>query len=248
MAFQVIRDYEGKVVAVYDIDLRYLRTDKERTVFFYSEHFGNKSSRQKQTLIYPSFVEGGTAESSVLFCPGESVGVYPAPLYAAAVKACETERSVDTFHLNAINNGFFGSYFVNFNNGVPTDQIKKEIAKDFEEKFCGSSNAARVAFSWNNTKDNATTLEKIDVDDFGEKYQSLAKHCRQQIFTAFRANPNLFGIPTESLGFSSEEYESAFKLFNRTTIKPAQKAVKAAYDRIFGITDSVAITPFTLED
>jgi hypothetical protein len=86
------------------------------------------------------------------------------------------------------------------------------------------------------------------VEDFGEKYQSLAKHSRQQIFTAFRANPNLFGIPTESLGFSQEEYESAFRLYNRTQIRPVQRLIADTYDKIYQKKGVLTITPFSIAE
>ena len=88
----------------------------------------------------------------------------------------------------------------------------------------------------------------MQVEDFGEKYQSLEKSARQRIFTAFKANPNLFGIPTESLGFSSEEYESAFRLFNRTLVRPIQKKIADAYDKIYGKKGVMTITPFSLDE
>jgi hypothetical protein len=101
--------------------------------------------------------------------------------------------------------------------------------------------------SWNDGKEVETTVQKLEQDDFGERYKSLASHCRQQIFTAFRANPNLFGIPTESLGFSSEEYDSAFKLFNRTQIQPVQDMIVDAFDKVLGVTGSIQIKPFSIE-
>lgn len=64
---------------------------------------------------------------------------------------------------------------------------------------------------------------------------------------SFRANPNLFGIATESNGFNSEEYESAFKLFNRTQVKPAQRLICDAYDKIYGIPGVMTIVPFSMD-
>ena len=105
-----------------------------------------------------------------------------------------------------------------------------------------------MMFSWNDDRAHATTIEIPKVEDFGDKYNSLEKSTRQQIFTAFRANPNLFGIPTENLGFSQEEYESAFRLYNRTCVKPVQQIICDAYDRIYGATGVLTITPFSLND
>ena len=257
LALQVIRNGYGDPAEIHYVDVGFLRSNKENTVFYYSENW-NKSGK-KDVIIYPAFMpnldwnaltdeERERHASSILYVKRSSKKTYPVPCYAAAVKACEIERCVDDFHLNAINNGFTGSYIINFNNGVPEDNVKQEIEDSFNEKFSGHENAGRIGFSWNPNKESATTIEKVDVEDFGEKYKSLEANTRQKIFTAFRANPNLFGIPTESLGFSQEEYESSFRLFNRTMIRPVQMLIADAYDKIYGQTGVLTIKPFSLEE
>lgn len=257
LALQVIRNGFGGIAEVHYTDIGFLRSNKENTVFYYSENW-NKGGR-KDVVVYPAFIpnldwnaltdeERNRHASSILYVKRSNKRTYPVPCYAAAVKACEIERCIDDFHLNAINNGFTGSYIINFNNGVPDDNIKEEIEDSFNEKFSGHENAGRIGFSWNPNKESATTIEKVEVEDFGEKYKSLESNSRQKIFTAFRANPNLFGIPTESLGFSSEEYESAFRLFNRTMIRPVQMMIADAYDKIYGQKGVLTIEPFSLEE
>lgn len=255
-ALQIIRNRAGEVSEVYYLDLRFLRSNKENDVFYYSERWG--ASGRKDVVIYPAFMpnldwasmdeEARAAHaSSVLFVKDADTQVYPAPLYAASVKACEIERCIDNYHLNAINNGFTGSLLVNFNSGRADEEQMDEIEADFAEKFTGHQNAGRVMFSWNKSKDSETTITETKVEDFGERYQALAKHSRQQIFTAFRANPNLFGIPTESLGFSSEEYDSAFKLYNRTQIQPVQRLIAETFEKIYGEQKVLTIKPFSLD-
>ena len=246
-ALQVIRSKDGANRELYAIDLDKLRTDEENEVFWYSENWGDKFVRSDKVIRYPKWMKEGKSETSIFFVKCQEFGAYPAPLYAAAVKACEVERSIDEYHLTAINNSFMGSYVINFNNGAPTQEIKEEIERNVNEKFAGKSNAGRIMLSWNDSKEVETTIQRLEQDDFGERYKTLASHCRQQIFTAFRANPNLFGIPTESLGFSSEEYESAFKLFNRTQIQPVQDLIVDSFDKILGLTGSIAIKPFSIE-
>ena len=257
-ALQVIRAKDGSVAEIYYCDMRYLRSNKKNTVFYYSEKWAQRSQK---IVTYPAFFpytkeswarlednQKERAYSSILFVKADGSQVYPFPVYGAAIKACETERCIDDYHLNAINNGFTGSMFVNFNNGIPSDQMKEEIEADFTEKFSGHQNAGRIGFSWNPNKDAAVTFTEMKTEDFGEKYKALATHVRQQIFTAFRANPNLFGIPTESLGFSQEEYESAFRLYNRTMVRPVQRIICDAYDRIYGEPGVLTIKPFTMEE
>ena len=164
------------------------------------------------------------------------------------MKACEIERNIDSYHLSSLENGFSGSYILNFLNGVPTDEMKAEIEKNVNEKFCGSSNAGRVLINFANGKDNATTLEKLDVQDFGEKYKAAAERAKNQIFTAFRAIPQLFGDMTAATGFNSQEFTESFKVFNRTVCQPIQKTICDSIDKIFNNKNSVEITPFSLGD
>ena len=255
-ALQVIRNLAGEVAEVYYIDMRYLRTNKEGDVFYYSEKWG-KSSRTDM-VVYPAFLpkidweklsdeERNRHASSILFVKNVHTQVYPAPLYAASVKACEIERLIDEFHLSDINNHFVSSAIINFNNGDPGQEIKSEIERGFNEKFCGASNGGRVAFSWNPNKESATDIVEFKMEDFGERYKALSQHSRTQIFTSFRAIPLLFGLTSEvNTGFSTEEFEQSFKLYNRTQIQPVQRLICDAYDKIYGQRGVLTIRPFSL--
>ena len=255
-ALQVIRNLAGEVAEVYYIDMRYLRTNKEGDVFYYSEKWG-KSSRTDM-VVYPAFLpkieweklsdeERNRHASSILFVKNVHTQVYPAPLYAASVKACEIERLIDEFHLSDINNHFVSSAIINFNNGDPGQEIKSEIERGFNEKFCGASNGGRVAFSWNPNKEAATDIVEFKMEDFGERYKALSQHSRTQIFTSFRAIPLLFGLTSEAnTGFSTEEFEQSFKLYNRTQIQPVQRMICDAYDKIYGQRGVLTIRPFSL--
>lgn len=255
-ALQVIRNLAGEVAEVYYIDLRYLRTNKEGDVYYYSEKWG-KSSRTDM-VVYPAFLpkieweklsdeERNRHASSILFVKNVHTQVYPAPLYAASVKACEIERLIDEFHLSDINNHFVSSAIINFNNGDPGQEIKSEIERGFNEKFCGASNGGRVAFSWNPNKESATDIVEFKMEDFGERYKALSQHSRTQIFTSFRAIPLLFGLTSEAnTGFSTEEFEQSFKLYNRTQIQPVQRMICDAYDKIYGQRGVLTIRPFSL--
>ena len=256
-ALQVIRGMDGSVVEVYYIDLRFLRLNKEGDVFYYSEKWGERGRRD--AVVYPAFRpdiaekwagmdedERNRNASSILYVKATHSQVYPLPVYAASVKACEIERMIDDYHLNSISNGFASSLIVNFNNGQPTPEIMENLEREFDEKFTGPGNAGRVMFSFNKSKENATTFEVPPVTDFGEKYKALAENSREKIFTAFRAYPNLFGLSTAT-GFSIEEFDQAFKLYNRTAVRPVQRMIADAYDRIYGQRGVLNIVPFSLD-
>jgi hypothetical protein len=256
-ALQVIRNLSGEVSEIYYVDMRYLRTNKEGDVFYYCENWNKKGS--KDTIVYPAFMrnlkwdemtdeERNRHASSILYVKNVHTQVYPAPLYAASVKACEIERQIDEFHLSDIFNHFVSSAIINFNNGDPGSEYKSQVERELTDKFCGPTNGGRIMLSWNPNKESATDIVEFKVEDFGERYKALSEHSRQQIFTAFRANPNLFGIPTEGNGFANEQYEESFTLYNRTQIVPVQLLIAGAYEKIYGQPDVLKIKPFTMGD
>ena len=248
-AVQVIRNKVGQVRELYYMDFRYLRSSKKNEVFWYSEDFAKRYVRGNKTVVYPKFIpEAKDVASSILYVSNNKTTTYPIPRYSGSIKACEMERAIDTYHLSSIENGFGGSYIINFLNGIPTDEVKAEIEKNVNEKFCGASNAGRVLINFANGKDNATTLEKLDTEDFGEKYKAAAERAKNQIFIAFRALPQLFGDMSAATGFNSQEFTESFKIFNRTVCKPIQQVICDSIDKIFGYDSSISITPFSLED
>ena len=248
-AIQVIRNKVGDIRELYYMDFRYVRSSKKNDVFYYSEDFTKKYVRSNKMVVYPKFVrENRDVPASVVYVTNEKSKTYPTPRYSGSIKACEIERQIDTYHLSSLENGFGGSYILNFLNGIPSDEQKEEIERNVNEKFAGASNAGRILINFANGKDNATTLEKLDTEDFGEKYKAAAERSKQQIFTAFRAIPALFGDVTATTGFNSQEFTESFKVFNRTVVRPVQQTICDSIDKIFGNRNSVNITPFSIEE
>lgn len=257
-ALQIIRDHNGDVAEFYYLDMRYIRCNKDCNVFYYSESW-NRGGR-KNVTTYPAFMpsldwgalsddERNRHASSVLYVKNVRSSTYPTPIFAAAVKDCEIERGIEDYHLNNLENGFTSSMVVNFNNGEPSQEIKEEIEEAFNEKFSGHQNAGRIMFSWNKDRMSATTFDAVKAEDFSAKYQALSEHSRRQIFASFRAMPLLFGLTSEAnTGFSTDEFEQCFKLYNRTQIRPAQRKIADAFDKIYGSKGVLTITPFSLAE
>lgn len=256
-ALQIIRDHNGDVAEIYYIDMRFIRSNKENDVFYYNEHW--EKGGRKDVIIYPKFLrnldwasltdeERDRHASSILFVKNVHTQVYPAPMYAASVLSCEIEKAISQYHWNSLNNNFCPDIIINFNNGDPGDEIKEEIVSDLEEKFSGYQNGKRFMVSFNKDRLSAVTIDAIKTDDFSERYKALEESCRRQIFAAFRAQPLLFGLNMDvSTGFSTDEFEQTFKLYNRTQIRPVQRLIADAFDRIYGSKGVLTIKPFSLE-
>ena len=245
-AWKLTRNNDRTLGELEVLPMENIRANEDADVFWYSEGWNKWNGRD--VVVYPAFnPDALDVAESIFYVKIWGDGTYPEPLYAASIKACETERCVDDFHLGNITRGFMGSYLVNFMNGTPTPKMQKEIERMWTEKYNGHRNAGRVVFNYCSDREHMATLQKMEVADYGDKYETLSKHCEQRIFTAFRANPNLFGVATESNGFNSEEYEQAFRLFNRTMVKPLQRKILDAFDKVLGQAGLVTIKPFTLD-
>lgn len=247
-SIQVIRNALGEITELYWIDFTKIRSDKKNEVFFYSNEWDKSYGRVKY-IVYPKFNIDDSNPTSIFYYKGSKTRTtYPTPLYNAAITSCELEKKINEFHLNEISNNFLTSKIINFNSGVPDDDLKNEIERNLNEKFSGAENAGRILISFNNNKDSETTVTDLPQDEFGVRYDSLAKRSTSQIFTAFRATPNLFGLPTETTGFNEQEFLEAFKLYNRTAVRPIQQVIVKSFDKILGFEGSITITPFNLED
>ena len=240
---QVLRNAFGEVQKAIYLPSEFVRTDKDHQSFWYSEKWDSRGSWK--SVVYPAFMEGGKALSSVLMV-GSGRGTYPAPLWGAAIKDVEMEKKIETFHYNELENNFLGSFLINFCQGVPDDKVKEQIERDVNEKLGGVENTGRIMIAFSDSATNRVIVERINSDDFDKRYEALAKRVREQIFIAFKAQPILFGLTSETnTGFSTTEFGDLFKLYNKTMISPVQDMLKRALKKIFG-ADVLEITPFTI--
>ena len=79
--------------------------------------------------------------------------------------------------------------------------------------------------------------------------QAAAERAREQIFTSFRATPILFGLTsTTNTGFSTDEFQQTFRLYNRTVVRPMQQLISDTFDKVFERQGVLEIKPFSIEE
>ena len=100
--------------------------------------------------------------------------------------------------------------------------------------------------SFNADRDHQCEILPFEIKDFGEKYNTLAKRSKEQIMTCFGTSGAIFGIMQENIGFNNQEFMSQFTLYNKTRVLPIQKEMIDAFDKVFGVENSISIEPFTI--
>lgn len=233
----------GKVEAMYWLDFQKCRKSEDEKKIYYSDDWGKYA---KKSLEYNAWTPETNKGTCIYYYKGHKTrGIYPVPIYVGALKSVKISTEISNFHLNNIVKGFASNAIINFNNGEPDDDTKARIERDVKEKFCGTDNAGSFLLLFNDSKENACEIAKIQDDSFDKKYDQLSKSVKEDIFIAFRATPELFGLPTDNNGFSTEEYLQAFSLFNKTVVKPIQKDIERAFKSMGFV---IKFKTFTLED
>ena len=220
----------GKVEAMYWLDFQKCRKSEDEKKVYYSDDWGKYA---KKALEYNAWTPDTDKGTCIFYYKGHKTrGIYPVPTYIGALKSVKISTEISNFHLNNIMKGFASNAVISFNNGEPDEDTKARIEKDVKEKFCGTDNAGSFLLLFNESKDNACEIAKIQDDKFDLKYDALAKSVKEDIFIAFRATPTLFGLPNENNGFSKQEYLESFELYNKTVVVPLQKDVERAFKSI----------------
>lgn len=248
-AVQVQYNQLGGITELIYVDFRYVRTDKKANNIFYYDKWGEHGQGTK-AIYFPCFdpEKGKEDGSQIFYYKGKGTrGVYPLPEYEASLISAETQIEINEFHYNSIINNFMVNGILSFNNaGNVEDDIKDRTEEDINNKFSGTKNAARLMVVWNEGKEKGLEFTRITDDNFDKKFQQLSEDVRQNIFISLRAMPVLFGLPNIT-GFADQDYESAFRFYNRTAIKPKQKEVTRVLDKILG-KGIITIKPFTFGD
>ena len=245
-AIQVIRSKSLENVAEINwMDMRHIRVDKDETCVWYCDWAAKK---KKQPIKYPIYVKGAKQPNSVYYFKGTNTrGVYPMPMYVGALTSIETQAEISNYHLNAILNNFNAGTIVNFNNGsnLGEDEIE-EIENKIYDKFSGTDNANKILLSFNDDQEHGTTIERMADDNTDKKYDQLYNTTIDDIYAGFRCNPVLTGLNKTNSGFTGQEFDEAFKLYNKTVIQPMQKKLIDALEKLFG-KNCIEIKPFTIK-
>lgn len=244
----VLRNRLGEIAAIYCLDARNVRSDKKNTKFYYSDEWDKKGIGRAITTVYPKFdPEDRTQMSSILYFKADKFDTYPNPIWGGSCIAAECLKHLAEFHLTSLSQGLTSDYIVNFNNGRPTDEQKEEIEEEWNSKYTGWQNGSRQILSFNPDMQHRVTIEALPQTNFLDRYQSLYQTSIKDIYTAFRAHPVIFGLPTEASYFSDQDFPEAYKLFNKTVILPIQKIIKRIFENILGEKDVITIEPFHID-
>jgi len=149
--FEIIWNLSGKIQEIYHVDYSTLRAGKGGG-FYWKEAWNIQgangawiaNSREKEEFI-PAY-NPAMPTCSHIYAYNEyrpMVRFYPLPSYIACNNYVETDIEISKYYLSAIRNGMMPSKMVQFYQGEPSEDKKREIEARFTKKFAGAENAGR---------------------------------------------------------------------------------------------------------
>ena len=202
-------------------------------------------------------VNDRTSGSQLLYTGAYSPNMdcYHTPDYLAACNWALVDQRVAEFHLNNIENGFSGSYFISFANGIPTAEERRQIEQSLADKFTGAKNSGKFILTFSDDKTRTPEITPISVSDADKQYLALQELLVQNILTGHRVtSPMLMGIKNDTgLGSNVDELNAAFNFYLNTVIIPFQLHIKNTLQTIFSVNDMdlpvefVQLKPITLD-
>ena len=237
----------NKIIGFYHLPVDTLRSEKcddEGNIngYYYSPDWTNKK-------ITPTYIPAlGQSEYEndvqVLYVKRYTPGMYyySIPDWYSCIQYCSVEEEISNLHISNIRNGFLAGAMINFNGGTPPPEEQELLESAIAAKFSGTSNAGRFILSFNESKEDATTIDMMKVENLHDNYSFLSEEASRKIMLSHRVTSQLlFGIKTAS-GFSSnaDELKTSYDIFNKMVIKPMQNEILKAFKTVLetnGIVD-----------
>ena len=202
--------------------------DEDKVPLFY--HKTNWANNDKPQVIPAFSTSDRTAASQMLHIKiyNPLSFYYGLPSYIGSQNYIQVDGALGEFHLNQINNGFFPSTILSFNDGVPTQEERAELERLIYNKFGSASNAGKILMTFNDSTENAPTVESFNISDSHQVFDYLSREVVIKILSGHRVtSPLLFGLRNEGGGFGSnaDEMKDAYDLFYNTVVLPLQRLI-----------------------
>ncbi len=218
-----------RIAEIHHIPVEQVRVGKKNKAGHVEEYWLSSDWTKYRTKEYtPRVVKAFNTQdrsdaSQIIYCGIYSPGMeaYYTPDYLASTNWILTDHLTSEFHLSNITNGFSPSFWINFNNGIPTQEERFKIEQQIKEKFTGGGNAGKFVLTFSDDSNSSPDLQPIQLSDADKQYTVLNELCIQNIMIGHRVvSPMLLGVKTEGQLGGRNEIMQAYELYSNTVIQP----------------------------
>ena len=252
---------------IYHIPVERIRMGKPDALGRVTEYFVSSdwsNTRRNKPQVVPAFNINDRTNPNAIIYDGmysPNMQLYKVPDYVAGCNWCLVEKNIAMYHLANVENSFSASMFINFSNGVPTAEERRQVENSINKKFASTGNAGKTIITFSDDKNRTPEIVPISMSEADKTYLALQELMVSNIMVSHRVvSPLLFGIRSgnNGLGSNTDELNSAFEVYLNSVVKPFQNNILSCLGKILevnGINLPIEIvqnkpitTRFTLED
>ena len=238
-AIQVIYNKLDKKAEILALPAEYIRMNEDKDTIYFCKKWRKYSTN---SLVYNKFDDTNIIDHQsqiYVYTNSGNRQVYGISPQNAALEDIAAEAFSSKYIRRSLQSGLSSRYVIDLPNTANlTDEQKAEIEAGITEKFTGWENSGSFALYFNNTQESIH-ITKVDMDNSNEVFNSIRTAASSNIFVVNHATPNLFGLPTATTGFSEQEYNQAYNLYNKMTLDPIKDSIKRALNKIFSMPDAI---------
>lgn len=241
-AIQVIYNKLDQISEILALPCEYIRMNEDRTKIWFSKKWKKYSTAGVEYPVFdPDNIVNHGSQIFVYVNSGnrQTYGISP---QNAALEDISAELFSSKYIRKQLQSGFSARYIIDLPNTANlTDEQKSLTEESITNKFTGWENSGSFLLYFNNGTESMK-VSKVDLDNSNELFKSVRDAASQNIFVVNHATPNLFGLPTATTGFSDQEYEYSYSLYDKMTLRPIKSAISRSFDKIFRTQDTITFT------
>lgn len=213
--------------------LGFKKSDMETVDKYYYNFDWNLQGHYPITEIAPFTVEKTNDRIEIFrfIIPNSGVNFYTLPTYAAGVNWVALDGQVANFHKNNIENSINPSLSISFFQKPANNEDKRTILRDIQRSYGGTNNAGKAMVFFSDGKENAPEVKAIEVSQLDEQFNVTADAIQRNICYAAKINPMIMGLKTPGSLGNSTELDTAFEIFQKSVIEPAQRDIERVINK-----------------
>ena len=245
-----------KVVEMRHVDFSKVRTNADESRYAYADKWCTDSGYRMQKakirhddnnyMEYAPFnPENARADSGVQLLYYKeyrpSIEYYPLPDYIGVTQYILAEKKISEYHVNNIDNNFWNNFMVNFKDGEPTEDEKRELTNMFKSRHVGTDAKEKVLFTFTDPGIEVPQVVQFDDNTSADVFEYLSDEIQKQLFIGHGVtSPMLFGVRTEGQLGGRTELIEANELYQNRYVAYRQFQLEKQFNKILDVNDMPA--------
>lgn len=228
-----------KHIPVYKLGVRYDYNTADVKGYWYCYDWLNRYKYPPK--FYPLFTGTYKKEQNVevlLIRLPTPEPFFPVPTYLSGIPWARVEGELGNTAINHFKNGLQDITVINYNQGRQESPEAARVEADKVRAMAtGSQNASGVMVSFNDSIDEAVTVDRISPPELNQQNVFYAEEAERKIQIAHGMPSILFSNSQTGSGFSNnaEEYSMALKILYRKKINPMREILTSGLKKVIDL-------------